>query len=238
RLPTTSTLTPTVTLFKTGTVEVSSQAGTSFSHDLGSGDESTYYLRVTGDTASRGLLAEYFLDIGLIDTVPPAIVSDTLPTEAAEANFFGSSFSLDFSEDMLSATVRDAANYELVSAGEDGLFDTADDESYTVVPGNYSSGLRNSYGLPDGPMQPGDYRFTVSSALRDKLDNAMAAPYVRTWTIVNVPGYALEDRDNETFATADRLSLAVQDGVTSGSFIGVDPAVAVSSNPFDVETAD
>ncbi|MFC7339735.1 FG-GAP repeat domain-containing protein, partial [Haloferula chungangensis] len=42
----------------------------------------------------------------------------------------------------------------------------------------------------------------------------------------------------ETFATADRLSLAVQDGVTSGSFIGVDPAVAVSSNPFDVETAD
>ena len=238
RLPSTSTLTPVLTLYKNDGTQITPDTltATQLVYTLKPGDESTYHLRVTG--GGRGLMAEYLLDLSLSDIIAPLILADTLPAEASAPTFFGSSFSLTFSEDMLASTVNNPANYQLVASGGDGTFGDGNEVAYTIVPGSYSSGLSNSYSIPDGPMQPDSYRLTVSSALRDKLDNPLAADYVRTWTITTVPGYVLESRSNNSLSDADPLSSAFQPGTPSGSFTDDGTHTATAGWPFDVELAD
>ena len=231
RLPSTSTITaPQFALFR-GTTQVTpdlADAG-QLVHTVASGEDGAYSLRLTG--AGRGMMAEYFIDVAVADLVPPSIVADTLPAEGSTVTMVGPSFNLTFSEDMLAPTVRDGAHYELVSTGDAG-------ESYTVIPGNYVSGLANSYFIPDGPLQPGDYRFTVFPGLQDKVGNAMAASYVRTWTVAEVPGYVLESRSNDTVGTADSLSLNIAAGVPSGSFLDLERTFPTAASPYALELAD
>ena len=55
------------------------------------------------------------------------ITADTLPVEGSTITALMDKFSLTFSEDMLASTVNDPANYELRSAGPDGVFESSDD---------------------------------------------------------------------------------------------------------------
>jgi hypothetical protein len=148
-------------------------------------------------------------------------------------------FTLSFSEDMLAATVSAAANYELLGSGGDGTFADGNEELYTVAVGSYASGLSNSYSIPDGPLQPDTYRFRVKTGLRDKLNNPLAAEHVRSWSVQAVPGYVFESRSNESFATADSVSVNVMPGEFDGSFLDAGLVRgSVGNNPYDVEAAD
>ena len=109
---------------------------------------------------------------------------------------------------------------------------------YTVNSPGYSVGLSASYFLPDGPFQPDSYRFTVSTGLKDKLDNNLAANHVRTFTVEGVAGFVLEDRSNDSLATADTLSTNVAAGLPDGSFLNFGRNTATAGWPFDVELAD
>ncbi|MBN8456246.1 MAG: VCBS repeat-containing protein [Verrucomicrobia bacterium] len=239
RLPTTSTLTPVLTLFKAdgSTVTPTTLTPTQLVYTLQPGDESTYHIRVT-DSAGRGIMAEYFLDLELADVVPPSIVSNSLPAEGSTVTYVASSFSLGFSEDMLASAVTNAANYELLASGGDGIFGNGNDVAYTIVPPAYTSGLSATYSLPVGPLQADLYRFTATTSLKDKLNNNLTESHVRTFTVAGVPGWVLEDRDNNSQATADTLSLAVVANQPDGSFSDGGRTAATGGWPFDVEIAD
>lgn len=239
RLPTTSTLTPVLALFKAdgSAVTPTTLTANQLVYTLQAGDESTYHIRVT-DSAGRGLMAEYFLDLALADVVPPTILSNSLPAEGTTVTYLPASFTLGFSEDMLPSTVTDVASYQLVASGGDGIFDNGNDITYTVTPPAYTSGLSAAYSLPVGPLQPDLYRFTATTALKDKLNNNLTNNHVRTFTVEGVPGWVLEDRDNNTQTTADTLSLAVNPAQPAGSFTDNGRTTAVGGWPFDVELAD
>ena len=149
-------------------------------------------------------MAEYYLDLGVVDTVPPAIVNNSLPTGTSQ-EFFGG-FSLNFNKDMLAATVNDVANYSMIGSGPDLAFSTPDDVIFAVAPGAYSSGLSNSYSLPAAPLQPGTYRFTVGTGVRDKSGNPLPVAFVREFTIVNPSGYITEFEPNNSAAAANQLT--------------------------------
>ncbi|YCM44551.1 FG-GAP-like repeat-containing protein [Verrucomicrobiaceae bacterium 227] len=239
RLPSTSPLVGTLTLYKSDGTAVTPDFAdaTNLDYTLPAGAESTYYAKIS-ESSGRGVMAEYFLDIALTDVVPPSITADTLPAEGSVVNYVASDFTLNFSEDMLAATVNDAAAYELLGSGGDGTFDDGNEAVYTVVPGSYGSGLSNSYHLSDGPLQVDSYRFRVATTLKDKLDNSLAAIYERTWSVEGVAGYVTEDRDNGNFQTADWLSENVESGVWSGSLTDQGMTVASWDRPYDVEAAD
>ncbi|MCF7733582.1 MAG: FG-GAP-like repeat-containing protein, partial [Akkermansiaceae bacterium] len=239
RLPSSSTLEPTLALFKQNGTEITptTLTPTALVYTLQTGDDSTYHLRVKG-AAGLGVMAEYFVDLTLTDVEPPTIVSNSMPAEGSTVTFFGSSFTLGFSEDMIAATVNNTANYQLLGSGGDGTFDDGNEIVYTVNSPGYSSGLGASYFMPDGPMQPDSYRFTASSALKDKLNNNLTADHVRNFTIEGVPGWVLEDRDNNTQATADTLSLNVAANQSDGSFADFGRTTPTAGWPFDVELAD
>ena len=92
---------------------------------------------------------------------------------------------LEFSEPLDAAAAGNPASYELIEAGADGLFDTADDVVTTVTP-NYTAGPTD--GDPSrvvldlgGPLQPGHYRLTIRSS-----------------AISDLAGLALDGHDNGT----------------------------------------
>ncbi|HWI59241.1 MAG TPA: LamG-like jellyroll fold domain-containing protein, partial [Bacillota bacterium] len=111
--------------------------------------------------------------------------------------------------------------FDLRAAGPDGLFDTPDDQVYHFTHANYTGGLSLDFALTDGPLQPGSYRFRVSSALRDLFANPMSGPFVQYFSVADVPGYALENRNNNSAVTATPLPL-VEDppGVKSAAARG------------------
>ncbi|WP_353568983.1 Ig-like domain-containing protein, partial [Haloferula sargassicola] len=239
-LPTSTTLTSyTLQLYRSsnaGTPVATSTDGP-LTHLLQPGDEDTYYLRLTG--TGLGMLAEYFINTSLTDTTPPTITSVSLPAEGVTLDFFGRSFSIGYSEDMLPETVNEPANFELLGSGGDGTFDDGNELIYALAPASYASGLSQGFTITDGPLLADDYRFTVTTNLRDKLNNNLAAPYVRTFSITDVAGYVSEDRDNDSFASADSLSLAPDLGAFDSSFVnsGISQSSA-GSDPRDIVSAD
>ena len=158
--------------------------------------------------ASSSIFSQYLLSLELADTLPPHIISTTLPPEGTVSSNIVDRFSITFSEDMLAPTVTNTANYELRSAGGDDVFETADDVLYRVANSPaYSSGLTASYLVTDAPLQAGLYRFTVRTNLADRPGNAMTEAYVQNFAIAGVPGFVLENRSNNSGALATSLSL-------------------------------
>ena len=96
--------------------------------------------------------------------------------------------------------------FDLRAAGADGVFDSADDQVYRLKSANYTSGLNVSFSLINGPLQPGNYRFTVTPSLRDRFGNTLAAPFARYFSVGNVPGYVVENRANNTAVGATPLT--------------------------------
>lgn len=210
KIPATSPLSARMAIFKSnGTQMAISNAGDpQLTFAVNAGDESAYYFRVYDGASTRGLHAEYLVDITIADPVAPTITLLNLPEEGGSTSYVSSNFSINYSEDMLASTVTNPASYELRHAGPNATFDNADDVLYTITPQAYTSGLTASYHLPDGPLQPGNYRFTAKTTLTDKFANPLATAYVRLFTVVAVPGFVLEDRSNDGTATADSISLS------------------------------
>lgn len=177
-----------------------------------------------------GLLQQYLLDVNLVNTIPPQIVAVSLPEEGGTNSGVWDRFTLTFSADMAAPSVTNTAHYELRSAGGDNLFDTADDQFYTVQNSPlYTTGTSASYLVPDGPLQPGRYRFTVSANLTDPVGTMLPAPYVRNFTILNLPGFVFENRFANSYGQATTLSpnrTNRADGAfTGGSFLGLGSGV-------------
>ncbi|MGC8888339.1 MAG: LamG-like jellyroll fold domain-containing protein, partial [Verrucomicrobiia bacterium] len=152
-----------------------------------------------------GLTAQYLISLDIVDTKSPQVISDSLPT--ASSTDIISSFIVKYSEDMNSSTINNSTNYDLRSAGIDGIFDTQDDEIYTVNPLGYTAGLTASYTIPDGPLQPGQYRFIVKTNIQDKFLNPLLTNYVKYFTVISIPGIVNETRNNNTIATATPLGV-------------------------------
>ena len=207
--PSTSGVSPVLAILNSaGTVVATSAAGaTSFSYLIPSGGGGTYYARLTATPGTAGLLSQYLLSFDLADSVPPVITATNLPAAEATSTAVLDRFSLSFSEEMTPATVNNGANFDLRSAGTDGQFDTADDVVYHLSSYGYTSGLTATYRVTDGPLQPGVYRMTAGTGLTDRSGNALAAPFVRTITLIDVVPYILESRSNDTSGRATTLSL-------------------------------
>jgi hypothetical protein len=238
RVPQSSPLNGQLQLFKAdGTqVAVSGEGELQLVHPISAGQASAYFLRVVALNDTRGLRSEYLVDVSLADPEAPFVTSVSLPAEGTSASYVAPNFSLGFSEDMLASTVMQAANYELRSAGPDGVFDTSDDELYTVVPQTYSAGLTASYHVPDGPLQPGNYRFRAGIGLTDKFANPLAEVFTRLFTVVGVPGYVLESRDNNSRIKATPLNDSPPAG-PDGSF-GLFGSTATGDGPWGVQLYD
>ncbi|WCJ60887.1 FG-GAP-like repeat-containing protein [Fontisphaera persica] len=172
---------------------------------------------------AMNLMAHYRLNVELVDTQPPFIVGVTLPPEGASTNLILDRFTLQFSEDMSPGTVQAATNYLLVNAGADEQFGTADDFAYTVVNSPaYASGTSASFLITDGPLQPGWHRLVVTTNLADTTGLRMSAPFARQFHLANMPGYVLENRANNSMASATSLSTA-RTNRPAGSFSPRDP---------------
>jgi hypothetical protein len=200
------------------------------------GEDGAYYARVTAGSGTAGLQSQYLLSIDVADLLSPFVTGDTLPGEGTTISSVYDRFNLSYSEDMLAATVNSSASYDLREAGADGTFDTADDVPYTVVTrSTYSSGLTASYRVSDGPLQPGHYRFRATAALTDKVGNALDAEFSRGFFVTGVAPYVLENRANDTQATATPLSDVQPEPDGSFTFAS---SWGVGSNPYYVTAGD
>ena len=193
------------------------------------------YVRVRDALGEGDLMRQYLLDINMKDTVIPYVVSTSLPSQGTNSTVLVDRFTVDFSEEMDAGTVTNSANYELRSAGPDGVLDTSDDELYTLVP-DYTSGLQATLVISDGPIQSGIVRFIAKTGLRDRSSNPISAEYVCQFTLSNLEGYTLENRNNGSFASATPLGNVVA-GETDGSFIAGN-RFAVGDAPYAIAVAD
>ena len=91
---------------------------------------------------------------------------------------------------------------ELRCAGRNGTFGDSDDVVYRLNTSGYAGSTNLMLNVVDGPLQPGLYRFTSTMALADRLGNGLVAPYTRTFTIGDVPGFVVENRNNGSRALA------------------------------------
>ena len=164
--------------------------------------------------AKLGLDATYYGTVTVIDSVAPEILATTLPSGTGDGYF--TEITLTISEDLDPETVALASAYDLRAAGPDGEFDTGDDEVYAIEPRSYSHGAEVALFLPDGPLQPGEYRFQASSALEDRAGNALVA-YNSTFTLEQLGDFIIENRDNGSRAKATPLG-EVTDPAHDGSF--------------------
>ena len=126
----------------------------------------TWTLEV-GDHGSRdqGILHGWALVAERGVALPPRIASiDPLPADGDDA--WGTLDILDirFSKEMNPASVNHADFWELLEAGPDGLFDSADDVPYAItVSPPYVDGMTAALEIGAGQLPVGNYRLTVAS---------------------------------------------------------------------------
>ncbi|MEI6783705.1 MAG: FG-GAP-like repeat-containing protein, partial [Verrucomicrobiota bacterium] len=125
--------------------------------------------------------------------------------------------------------------FDLRAAGPDGAFDTADDIRYHVYSTGYSSGLSSGFAIADGPLQPGNYRFQVTTALRDRFANGLPAAHVQYFTIAAVAGFVEENQRTNGVSTTSLAPSA--SGLSDGSFAYTFSA-GVGAQPYYVAQAD
>ena len=198
------------------------------------GNAVAYYARVRSDSGA-GLLAQYILDIELTDILPPTIASVDLPPQGATSTALVDGLTLFFSEDMDPATVNDTGNLELRGSINDTFGDT-DDTVYQLRSGSYSVGLGTSYVIINGPLQPGNYRFTVGTGFKDKSGNSLATPFVRTFRLETRPGFIHEGQNNQSFSGATSLS-TLPPGDFDRSFTQ-QATLDTGSRPYDLVSRD
>ncbi|NGO38261.1 hypothetical protein G4L39_02470, partial [Limisphaera ngatamarikiensis] len=193
-----------------------------------------YLARVTA-SANRGILARYYLELSVVDSVPPTVSSVTLPDQGGTTTDLINAFSVVFSEPLRPLTATNPASFDLRKAGADGVFDTADDILYplTLV---YSGGNILQVNLNDGPLQLGLTRFTIGQGVLDRAGNPLTPAFARTFSVERLGLFQVENRSNDTWAGATGLGLVGGEGA-SGSFV-VGSSFGVGRNPYYVVAGD
>ncbi|MAF66354.1 MAG: hypothetical protein CMJ84_11945, partial [Planctomycetes bacterium] len=145
--------------------------------------------------------------------------------------------------DALDAWPNDSLNgWDVREAGTDGQFDTNDDTVYQLQ-GSYDGNTTIRFRVLDGPMGPGDYRFTLRSSVTDVVGNPLDGDgdatggddFVRTFSIDPLPaGVTFEGRDNASRAKATPLTLS-PDGITP-EYLFLDATGFGSQDPTDGST--
>ncbi len=229
--PSTSPLVPTLQLFNAAGTVVAAGT-TSLSHTIGAGGDGVYFARVSATPASSGLMSVYLLEMDAADIIAPLVTGCTLPAEGTTSTALTDKFSLSFSEDLVTGPVNSMASYELRFAGADGVFDNGDDFLHTLIGDGYSGGLSAAFRITSGPLQPGSYRFTVATELRDRAENRLEVPFVRLFSVANIPGYVFEGLANGSLAGATGLSLS-PGSAADGSF-SVRSSGAIGANAYQI----
>ncbi|NRB01548.1 MAG: cadherin-like domain-containing protein, partial [Rhodobacteraceae bacterium] len=149
-----------------------------------------------------------FFDIGAIefqgssnDTTPPQVVSvSNIPANGGETALAFTSLAVEFSESLDQISANSVANYQLIEAGADGLFDTVDDVKIAVSPLYAFPETDLTLIFDDGALPEGDYRLTLSGTL----------------ALLDTSGLALDGDENGTLGgdyirlfTVDRATNAV-----------------------------
>jgi parallel beta-helix repeat protein len=128
------------------------------------------------------------------DHTPPQVVGiSQLPPDGGTTAAAFSSLQVGFTEKLDGISARSPANYDLLSAGADGIFGTPDDRHITVKPGYSFPETNLTLQLPDGPLADGHYRLTLSGTLGildtagnlldGNADGVGGDDYVRNFTI-------------------------------------------------------
>ncbi|MDF7800708.1 FG-GAP-like repeat-containing protein [Pontiellaceae bacterium B1224] len=165
----------------------------------------TYYVRFRSKYGDKDVKSQYILHLSSQDSSMPVVTMETLPSEGSTNSVIVEDFTVSFSEEMEVATITNAANFELLSSGDDDLFDTGDDEPYALAI-TYSSGLTASFDIADGPLQPGRIRFTAGTNVTDRSGTPLQ-PYTNVFSMAGIDGFLYESRSNDTGAEADNLNL-------------------------------
>ncbi|MCU0915919.1 MAG: pre-peptidase C-terminal domain-containing protein, partial [Planctomycetes bacterium] len=224
RLPAGSTLVPKVKLVDSAGVAVTDDEGDP-TNGVFSGTttaDGAYYAVVEdaapGGTVTAGNAAQYVLDAVIQDAVAPRLLGvDNLTSLVWPLIVINSGISFRVSEDLMAASVQNAAAYDFRGAGVDGTFDTADDVVYDVQQAPaYTGGTRVSLKLLTGTVTSGPYRLTVRGLL-DWAGNTLdgdgngspGGDYVVTATVSLPAGstYGLETADNGSQGQARPLSM-------------------------------
>ncbi|MDB6032593.1 MAG: hypothetical protein JWM16_2931, partial [Verrucomicrobiales bacterium] len=242
RLPTGSTLSPKVTLMNSAGSVVSDQDGNaSDGHFLGNIPAAATYFAKVEASSGAGPEAQYVLDVVISDTVAPKVIGvSRFPASNGTTDRVISTFRVNFDESLSPAAVlagSPLSNWDLRSAGPDGLFDTGDDVIYALaVWPAYDGGTSVPFLITNGPLANGKYRLRISAGLTDIVGNSIDGdsngvggdPYVRIFSIALEPGHTFEGPANDSLSSATPLPL-VEAFTNSGLFIGrgvgaIDPA--------------
>ncbi|HEV3079833.1 MAG TPA: Ig-like domain-containing protein, partial [Gemmataceae bacterium] len=196
--------------------------------------DGVYHVHVV-PLADAGIRAQYQLTTTITDGVAPKVTGTTLPAQASTSTAVIDRFTASFSEDMAAGTVNNTANYDLRAAGADGVIGTADDILYHISAPSYTTGTSAFFRISDGPLQPGYYQLTISG-LTDRAGNLANPTFVLNFTVNGVAPFLLENRSNNTFATATSLSLAPT-STPDGTFAQAS-ALGVGSQPYGIAAGD
>ncbi|MFV2070680.1 MAG: LamG-like jellyroll fold domain-containing protein, partial [Pirellulales bacterium] len=105
--------------------------------------------------------------------------------------------------------------WDLRAAGDDGIFDTADDVLFDPR-ASYNGATGINVTIADGPLPPGDYRLTITGAVTDTVGNRLdgdrdtvaGGDFVQTFSVNPLPDSTVyEGQDNGTRAKATPLTL-------------------------------
>ncbi|MBP8260273.1 MAG: hypothetical protein KA118_11480, partial [Verrucomicrobia bacterium] len=202
-----------------------------------------YSVAVTGVNGMGGLWAQYLLELDFADQAPLAVADVSLPLEGSTALL--DRLTITFTKDLQAEGAADPNSYDLRSAGPDGQFDTADDNLYPILAAGYSGGVTVHSMIQGAPLQPGSYRFQVKASLKDQWGTPMAGDFERRFSVVNLAGYVMENRANDTADTASSLAepMGAEDPAGSGLRTGMgrgnlSSAADVDYWSFTAETGD
>ena len=218
--PERSTLDPLLSIWDSSgatTAKVAGEQGArTLSYTVGAGEGGTFYASVGSGT--RDMFARYLMTVQLTDTLPPEITATSLPAEGATTLTLPEGFTLTSNEDLLASTVNELANYELIEAGDDGVFGSSDDVASLLSVSNYTSGQTISFSITDGPLTPGNYRFTASDTITDTFGSALLGDFVRLFSVGQLTGFTTGIAGNNSAGTATEL-VFVEDpaGVKTGA---------------------
>ena len=148
--------------------------------------------------APEGLV---YYDIGAIEfqgasnnnALPEITGTVNLPANRTTTDAVFTAITLDFNETLDAISATSAANYQLIAAGPDGIFGTADDITISATPVYSATSQTVTLLLTSGALPDGSYRLTVngSGGLLDSSGNALdgagtgtpGSAFVSTFTI-------------------------------------------------------
>lgn len=178
--------------------------------------------------ANTGAGATTYYDLGAFeftassgDTTPPTVVglSPMGLVDDATVGTLVDRITVSFSEAMDPIRATSATLFALIEAGDDGLFDTVDDEVVEPAKIEYAAGANSAALVLDEPLAPGHYRLRIASGpvvgvtdaagnLLDGDGNATAGgAFVRSFFVA---GPASADFDNDGEVDAADIDLLME----------------------------